>query len=56
MLTNGTIAVTIHPNTTPRTQGTAVSVSVTYAGPAMAAPSVLPLPNTISSTDTAMTE
>lgn len=55
-LKNGNLVVTVSPDTTPRTQGTDVSVSVTYTGPAIVVPSILPLPNSISSTDTTMTQ
>ena len=55
-LTRGTIQVSMSPNTTPRTTGTAVSVSVTFTGPTMAVPSVITFPATISATNIAMSQ
>jgi hypothetical protein len=56
ILTQGNIQVTMSPNTTPRTTGTAVSVSVTFTGPTMAVPSVVTFPATISATNIAMSQ
>ena len=55
-LKQGTINVTMNPNTTPRTQGSAVSVSVSFTGPTIAVPSVISFPATISATDIAMSQ
>jgi hypothetical protein len=56
VLTHGTIQVSMLPNTTPRTTGTAVSVSVTFTGPTMAVSSVIKFPATISATNIAMSQ
>jgi hypothetical protein len=55
-LTQGTIHVTMDPATTPRTQGSAVSVSVSFTGPTVAVPSLVSFPATISSTNIAMSQ
>lgn len=54
ILTQGTIQVSMSPNTTPRSTGTAVSVSVTFTGPTMAVPSVVTFPSTVTATNVAM--
>jgi hypothetical protein len=54
ILTQGTIRVSMSPNTTPRSTGTAVSVSVTFTGPTMAVPSVVTFPSTVTATNVAM--
>src|SRR5512146_1926791 len=41
VLTQGTIQVSMAPSTVPRTQGTAVSVSVSFTGPTVAVPSII---------------
>jgi hypothetical protein len=56
VLTQGTIQVSMSPSTTPRSTGTAVSVSVTFTGPTMAVPSVIKFPATISATNVAMSQ
>jgi hypothetical protein len=56
VLTQGNIQVSMSPNTVPRSQGTAVSVSVTFTGPTMAVPSVITFPTSISATDIAMSQ
>jgi hypothetical protein len=56
ILSQGNIQVSMSPNTTPRTTGTAVSVSVTFTGPTMAVPSVIKFPATISATNIAMSQ
>jgi hypothetical protein len=55
-LKQGNIQVSMSRNTTPRTHGTPVSVSVSFAGPTIAVPSVISFPATISSTDVAMSQ
>jgi hypothetical protein len=55
-LTQGTIQVSMSPSTTPRSTGTAVSVSVTFTGATMAVPSVIKFPATISATNVAMSQ
>jgi hypothetical protein len=55
-LTQGTIQVSMSPSTTPRSTGTAVSVSVTFTGPTMAVPSVIKFPAIISATNVAMSQ
>jgi len=55
-LKQGTIQVSMSPNTAPRTHGTPVAVSVSFTGPTMAVPSVISFPATISSTDVAMSQ
>jgi hypothetical protein len=55
-LKQGTIQVTMNPTTTPRAQGSAVSVSVSFTGPTMAVPSVISFPSTIGATDVAMSQ
>jgi hypothetical protein len=56
VLTQGTIQVSMSPSTTPRSTGTAVSVSVTFTGATMAVPSVIKFPATISATNVAMSQ
>ena len=56
ILTQGNIQVSMSPTTTPRSTGTAVSVSVTFTGPTMAVPSVITFPATISATNIAMSQ
>ena len=56
ILTQGNIQVSMSPNTTPRSTGTAVSVSVTFTGPTIAVPSVVSFPSTISATNVAMSQ
>lgn len=56
ILTQGNIQVSMSPNTTPRSTGTAVSVSVTFTGPTIAVPSVISFPSTISATNIAMSQ
>src|SRR6266446_5081887 len=56
VLTQGTIQVSMSPSTTPRSTGTAVSVSVSFTGPTMAVPSVIKFPATISATNIAMSQ
>jgi len=56
ILKQGAIQVTMNPDTTPRTQGSAVSVSVSFTGPTVAVPSIISFPATISSTDVAMSQ
>ncbi len=56
ILTQGNIQVSMSPNTTPRSTGTAVSVSVTFTGPTIAVPSVVSFPSTISATNIAMSQ
>ena len=56
VLTQGTIQVSMSPSTTPRSTGTAVSVSVSFTGPTMAVPSVIKFPATISATNVAMSQ
>lgn len=56
ILTQGNIHVSMSPNTTPRSTGTAVSVSVTFTGPTIAVPSVISFPSTISATNIAMSQ
>lgn len=55
-LTQGSIQVTMSPTTTPRIQGAAVSVSVSFTGPTVALPSIINFPATISATDIAMSQ
>ncbi|MGZ6194573.1 MAG: hypothetical protein ACXWML_05020 [Candidatus Binataceae bacterium] len=55
-LMQGTIQVSMSPNSAPRTHGTPVAVSVSFTGPTMAVPSVISFPATISSTDVAMSQ
>jgi len=55
-LKQGSIQVTMNPTTTPRVQGSAVSVSVSFTGPTMAVPSVISFPSTIGATDVAMSQ
>ncbi|HVB79077.1 MAG TPA: hypothetical protein VNE82_03900 [Candidatus Binataceae bacterium] len=55
-LTQGSIQITMNPTTTPRSQGTPVSVSVTFTGPTVTVPSVIGFPATISATDIAMSQ
>jgi len=55
VLTQGTIQVSMSPSTTPRSTGTAVSVSVSFT-PTMAVPSVIKFPATISATNIAMSQ
>ena len=56
ILSQGNIQVSMSPNTTPRSTGTAVSVSVTFTGPTIAVPSVISFPSTISATNIAMSQ
>jgi len=56
VLKQGTIQVTMNPSTTPRTHGSAVSVSVSFTGPTMAVPSVISFPATIGATNVAMSQ
>jgi hypothetical protein len=56
VLTQGTIQVSMSPSTTPRSTGTAVSVSVSFTGPTMAVPSVIKFPATITATNIAMSQ
>jgi hypothetical protein len=56
VLTQGTIQVSMSPSTAPRTQGTAVSVSVSFTGPTVAVPSIIHFPRTISATNTTMNQ
>lgn len=56
ILTQGNIQISMSPNTTPRSTGTAVSVSVTFTGPTIAVPSVISFPSTISATNIAMSQ
>jgi hypothetical protein len=56
ILTQGNIQVSMSPNTTPRSTGTAVSVSVTFTGPTIAVPSLVSFPSTISATNIAMSQ
>jgi hypothetical protein len=56
ILHQGTISVSMSPATTPRSTGTAVSVSVTFNGPTVATPSIVAFPSTISATDVAMSQ
>ena len=55
-LTQGTIKVSMSPTTTPRTHGSAVSVSVSFTGPTIAVPSVISFPATISATNVLMSQ
>lgn len=55
-LTQGTIQVTMSPSTVPRSQGTAVSVSVSFTGPTIAVPSIINFPKTVSATNIAMSQ
>jgi hypothetical protein len=56
ILHQGTISVSMSPNSTPRSTGTAVSVSITFSGPTVATPSIVSFPNRISATDVAMSQ
>lgn len=56
VLTQGTIQVSMSPTTVPRSQGTAVSVSVSFTGPTIAVPSIIKFPKTISATNIAMSQ
>ena len=56
ILHQGTISVSMSPSSTPRSTGTAVSVSVTFNGPAVATPSIVSFPTTIKATDVAMSQ
>jgi len=55
-LAQGTIQVSMSPTTTPRTHGSAVSVSVSFTGPTIAVPSVISFPATISATNVVMSQ
>lgn len=55
-LRNGQLSVVMNPNTTPRTQGSEVSVTVSFTGPVMGIPSVISFPGTLTATDTAMSQ
>jgi hypothetical protein len=55
-LKQGSIQVTMSPTTTPRAQGTAVSVSVSFTGPTMGIPSMISFPATIGATDVTMSQ
>jgi hypothetical protein len=55
-LSNGQLSVVMNPNSSPRAQGSAVSVTVSFTGPIMAIPSVISFPATITATDTAMSQ
>ncbi len=56
VLSQGTIQISMSPNTTPRTTGTTVSVSVKFTGPTVALPSIVSFPSTISATNSAMSQ
>lgn len=56
ILHQGTISVSMSPSSTPRSTGTAVSVSVTFNGPTVATPSIVSFPTKISATDVAMSQ
>ena len=56
VLKQGAIQVTMNPSATPRAQGVAVSVSVSFTGTTIALPSVINFPATISATDIAMSQ
>jgi hypothetical protein len=56
VLKQGTIQVSMSPATTPRTHGSAVSVSVNFTGPTVAVPSIISFPATVSATNVAMSQ
>lgn len=56
VLSQGTVQVSMSPNTTPRTTGTTVSISVKFTGPTVALPSLVSFPSTISATNSAMSQ
>jgi hypothetical protein len=55
-LSRGQLSVTMNPDSTPRSQGSAVSITVSFTGPTVALPTIITFPATVSATDTAMTE
>ena len=55
-LSQGQLSITVTPDTTPRAAGSSVSVSVSFTGSTVARPSTIRFPETITATDTAMTE
>jgi hypothetical protein len=56
VLAQGSVQATMSPTTTPRSQGTPVSVSITFTGSTVAMPSMVSFPATISATNVAMSE
>lgn len=55
-LANGELDVTMSPDSAPRSQGSAVSITIAFTGSTVAIPSVISFPATVSATDTAMSE
>jgi hypothetical protein len=55
-LSRGQLNVTMSPESSPRAQGSPVSITVAFTGSTVAIPSVIAFPATVSATDTAMSE
>lgn len=55
-LSQGQLNVTVSPDSAPRPQGSAVSVTIAFTGSTVAIPSIISFPATVSATDTAMSE
>ncbi|HZO81407.1 MAG TPA: hypothetical protein VFB33_06895 [Candidatus Binataceae bacterium] len=55
-LANGELDVTMSPSSAPRSQGSAVSITIAFTGSTVAIPSVISFPATVSATDIAMSE
>ncbi len=55
-LSTGQLNVTMNPESAPRPQGSAVSITIAFTGSTVASPSVISFPATVSATDTAMSE